>query len=122
MKVIIEYKPYKKMRYATVGDWYDKHGKQRIDVAITKSPITDFAISIHEQIERFFCELHSVSQKAVDDFDMNYVGFYSDDPGLDKKAPYHKQHLFATDIEREIVLKAGLSWEEHNKYLDEVCK
>jgi hypothetical protein len=44
------------------------------------------------------CIDRGVSFKAIDRFDMNFKG--DGEPGDDPRAPYYRQHQFATQIER----------------------
>ncbi len=95
MKINIEVIPHKKQRYDTKGDYF-KDGKNLV-IKISKSNFNDEWLTIiHEIAELALVLKRKISIKNIDKFDMFYRG---DDPGMDKKAPYHKEHLVANKIE-----------------------
>jgi hypothetical protein len=55
-------------------------------------------VLMHELTEMFLCIDRGVSFKAIDQFDVQFKG--TGEPGDDLKAPYHREHRFATRVER----------------------
>jgi hypothetical protein len=56
----------------------------------------------------FLCLDRGVSFKAIDRFDMKFKG--AGEPGDDPKAPYHREHRFATRIERLLARELRVDW------------
>jgi hypothetical protein len=50
---------------------------------------------------------------------MTHLG---EEPGDSSEAPYHKEHVFATKIERMIADELGVDWDVYEKHLDEVLQ
>lgn len=122
MKIIIETIRHEDQRYITVGDWFfEKDGTLRIKVSDMKNWKYEFLVAYHELIEVMLCKDRKISQKSVDSFDINFEkereqGKHGleDEPGDDPKAPYRKEHFFATNIERLTADELGVNWEKYN--------
>ena len=101
------------MRYDTVGDWvsYDK-----IIVADLKNPEYEFAVALHEMVEAFLCYRHGITAEQVDEFDMAWTG--DSEPGNDPSAPYHKEHLAATDVEIAVCKALGIDFDAYDDFLN----
>lgn len=71
-------------------------------------------IAVHELIEVLLCKAAGVTQEDVDKFDLNFEKKRKkgddSEPGDDPKAPYYKQHKFATKIERLLCKELGENW------------
>lgn len=126
-KVNVEIIPHKNQRYETVGDWFYNIGNNTLWIRI--SDLGDWRyhhlISIHEQIEALLCIKRGISEKEITLFDINYeakrVKGYIDfqgEPGDHPKAPYRKEHFFATSIERLIAAELEVDWEEYDKTIE----
>lgn len=81
-------------------------------------------MAIHELSEVLICHHRGVSQKAIDRFDIRFekdrkAGLHgkSDEPGDDSRAPYFREHCFATGIERLLAAVLEVDW---NKYAEAV--
>lgn len=121
----IQYKtiPHKSQRYETVGDYFeDKYmgGKDRVNFRVSSMKSEyEFLVFIHEAIEWFLSKKEGVDLKDIDAFDIEFEksrekGNY-DEPGDDKSAPYHDQHMFATKIERLLAKRLKVDWDEYDK-------
>lgn len=122
-KIIIEIVPHNDQRYATVGDWfYDKDGTIKIRVSNMGNWRYEAAVVVHELVEFLTCWSAGVKQEDVDDFDMEFEGRRElgdlSEPGDDPRAPYVRQHCFATGIERLLVSELGLAWREYEATID----
>lgn len=116
--------PHNQHRYPTVGDYYiDDVGILRIFVSDMKNEKYEFLVAIHEQIEEFLTRLRGVKEEDITEFDKKFEKDRKDgdfsEPGNDPKAPYFKEHQFATIIEKFIALELGVNWE---KYDETVCR
>jgi hypothetical protein len=124
MEIHIKSIPHGEQRYPTCGDWqFEANG----DLTIRVSKLSDWRrealIAVHELVEVLLCKNDGVTEQAVDEFDMEYeknraADDIDSEPGMDPKAPYHRQHRRADVIERSLAIDLGVDWE---KYADEIC-
>nr|WP_276978646.1 hypothetical protein [Ferrimicrobium acidiphilum] len=123
--VVIEEIPHKEQRYPTVGDWTPPTKAKR-PVKIRVSKMKDwrytFLVAFHELIEYQLCKQRGITDDEVVDFDVQFeaeraAGLHSKDaePGDDPRAPYKKEHQFATKKEREMAKELGVSWSAYEK-------
>jgi hypothetical protein len=118
MKFTVEVIPHVCQRYNTVGDWQFREDETLV---IRVSDLGDWrmelAIAIHELIETYLCKEAGVTEEMVDDFDLAWVDSRkpgdTSEPGDDPRAPYHKQHVAATRVERLVCLVLGVSWRKY---------
>lgn len=124
MKIIIQTIPHTAQAYETCGDWrFEKDGTLNIYVSDLKNEKMSFLIGMHEAIEAFLCKSNGVKQKDVDAFDIEFEKIrelYPDtignhEPGDMISAPYHKEHTFATIIEKMIAYELGVDWKSYDK-------
>ena len=116
MRITINKIPHAKQRYPTCGDWeffteFTPNDLLSISVSEEMGGDSCFLVAMHELIEVKLCMQHGVTQQQVDDFDMTFKG--DGEPGDDPAAPYHKEHLFATLMERKMAKAMGVNWDEH---------
>ena len=43
-----------------------------------------------------------------------------EEPGDDPRAPYHREHVYATNVERMLAYEMGVNWDEYGERLDEL--
>lgn len=123
MKIIIETIPHESQRYRTVGDWLvEKDGTRRIFVSDMGNEDYAFLVALHELIEQKLCEKRAISQRAVDNFDNQFElelesGQHGEEsePGDDPRAPYRREHFFATNIERLTADQLAVDWRDYDK-------
>ena len=74
---------------------------------------------MHEAIEAYLCKQAGISQVAVDRFDQAYERRRKpgddSEPGDDPKPPYHKEHMFASKVERMLANKLGVNWSAYDR-------
>lgn len=116
---------HKDQNYSTVGDYGRKKKDIWINVSDMKNTTYELAVAIHELIEQHLCEISHISIKKIDSFDKIYEQCredeiplpcgceIQDEPGNDKHAPYHSQHIFATYLERQFMDEA--SWQKYDE-------
>jgi len=111
---------HKDHRYDTVGDWFVDGDIQHFRVSKMNS-VYEFLVLIHEMIEWFLCKQHGISEESVTAFDLQFeerrkLGLEREDaePGDDRKAPYHKEHRFATKIEKLVARALRVSWKNYD--------
>ncbi len=118
MKITVRTIPHLAQRYDTVGDWLiDPEGNIDIYVSNTDSWKSELLVAVHEIIEAALCKDRGISEAEVTAFDVCHPEL--EDPGLDKRAPYHLEHLVATDIEHQLANELNVDWEAHNSLLYE---
>jgi hypothetical protein len=118
--IIIDTIPHSEQRYPTVGDWQiDKAGNLHITVPKMSDQRYEFLIGMHEAIEAYLAINAGVSPEAVDKFDGAYEAKRKagddSEPGDNPKAPYHREHVFATKIERLLAVKLGVNWSTYDR-------
>jgi hypothetical protein len=121
MKITIETIPHDQQRYSTVGNWIvEKDGTRHIFVSDMGNDDYAFLVGLHEMIEQRLCEKRKITQKQVDDFDKKFEADRAkgkhgedDEPGDDPKAPYRREHFFATNIEALTCDQLGVNWQKY---------
>lgn len=111
--------PHKYQRYDTAGDyWETEHGGWRLRVSQLPDWRMEAALLIHEMVEMFLAKARGIDWKTIDDFDITHLEL--DEPGDDRRAPYHREHRFATKIEKLLAKELGFNWTAYQHALDEV--
>lgn len=125
MNVTIQVIPHSKQRYPTVGDWFfDKRGNLTIRVSKLSDWRREMLVAFHELAEVLVCKHRKISQASVDRFDKQFEkdrakGKHGEDdePGDDRKAPYRKQHFFATNVEALLCDQLDVDWASYESEL-----
>ena len=122
---------HKEQRYNTTGDyWFDKNKTLQVRVSRMDNGRYEMLVLVHELIELILCHLRKIKFKDIDNFDINFEkerkkGLHNKYamPGGDKKAPYYKEHQFATKLEKLLAKKLEVNWKEYEKKRSELrCK
>lgn len=123
IKFDVETIHFSKHRYPTVGDYAtDAFGTVHIKVTEMQNWKYELAIAIHEAVEKYLCKAAGIKEEDIDAFDIQYEKTrlpddYSE-PGDRPEAPYHKQHLIATVVEKCFIETAGANWDEYEKAIN----
>lgn len=117
MNISIRTVPHKDQRYPTPGDFFEKDGVLCIRVSQELPEKEALLVALHELIEVTLCKDRGITEKQVDDFDMQFEkdresGRHSiaAEPGDHPDAPYRKEHFFATNLERLMAAELGVDW------------
>jgi hypothetical protein len=113
-------------KFEPVGDyWKNKDGSIDYRVSIFGDEYMQLAVILHEIIESFLCKKRGVSWEKVDAFDAQFEkdrlrGLHSKtaEPGNSPKAPYHREHLFATKLEKMFIKELGYKWDDYDKLVE----
>ncbi|MDE2104132.1 MAG: hypothetical protein KGL39_43240, partial [Patescibacteria group bacterium] len=104
----------------TAGDWRQLPNG---DLEITVSEMADrrhvLLVAVHELIEAILCEARGISEEAVTEFDL--IAIEADptaEPGDDPRAPYQREHCFATGIERLLAAALEVPWAGYENSID----
>lgn len=123
MDILVRTTPHESQRYPTVGDWQfpDDHSVMTVTVSEMNNEDYEFLVGIHEQIEAYLCHKRGISDEIVTAFDKVYeerrakgVIQYQGEPGDHPRAPYKKEHFFATTVERLIAAELGVDWGKYD--------
>jgi hypothetical protein len=87
----------------------------------------EFLIALHELIESKLCQERNISDRQIDEFDFAYeenreAGDIESEPGDSLQAPYHKEHVFASTIEKMMADQLGVDWNEYSQACIELTK
>jgi len=98
MRIIVDSIPHEQQRYDTDGDWQFIGDELVVRVSEDECDSQHFYLTaIHEIIEATLCRAHGITEESIDLFNMAHLN--SDDPGSLRDAPYHKEHMFALEVE-----------------------
>ncbi len=119
MRIIIETIPHDTQRYETCGDWKWDGDDLYVKVSDTGNDDHALLVGVHEIIEAYLCKKHGIDEAAVTAFDMAFEASRPEDddsePGDDFEAPYHHEHMMASDIEKYVAEVIHADWSEYEK-------
>ena len=124
MNIIIKRIPQKKFRPGIVGCdwWFDKNGNLQVRISDKLKGWRKVAcIGLHEAVEAILCRHNGVSHLAVDRFDVRYEKRHPTkkiEAGDHPKAPYRREHCFATAVERMVAAELEVNWPEYDQDLE----
>lgn len=79
-------------------------------------------VAFHELAEVLICQQRGISQDAVDKFDKEFEANREpgneDEPGDDPKAPYRKEHFFATNVEALLSAELNVNFQEYEREVE----
>jgi hypothetical protein len=110
--------PHRWQVYPTVGNWaWAEDGFLVIFVSEMGNPDYEFLVGIHEQTEAWLCQKRGIAEDDVTAFDLQFerereLFLHSPEaePGDDPRAPYRREHMFATCIEQQLAKELGVNW------------
>jgi hypothetical protein len=120
MEIVIMTIPHKEQRYETVGDyWKGLGGSTQIRVSDMDNADYEFLVALHELVEQKLCEKRGIKEEDITAFDIEFENNRAEDddsePGDDPMAPYKKEHLFATGIEKLVAAELGIDWKTYDE-------
>jgi hypothetical protein len=117
--------PYKKMRYPTVGDYFDDDSGTHIVVADMQNEDYEFLVILHELVEQYLCRKRGIKEEDISAFDIefekNRTNGY-DEPGDSPDAPYKREHVISSIVERLIAYELNVDWTTYNNKIIEICE
>ena len=125
-KIVIKAIDHSSHRYETVGDYYEDdltffNEKWQFRVSKTNADY-EFLVTIHELVEWYLTQKKGLREEEIYAFDVAFEAKRkkgnTDEPGHDKTAPYHKEHVFAEKIEKLIAKELGVNWKKYDKILN----
>lgn len=113
-EIRIRFIPQAEQRYDTCGDWlWDDDDVLHILISQMPDARHQQLVAVHELAECLVCNVDGVTQEQVDAFDMG-PGADLDEPGNSQEAPYHHQHMLATEIEKRLAAAMHVDWDEYD--------
>jgi hypothetical protein len=124
--------PHLDQRYDTFADWEVTGIGEKLTITVSQLPNWryEYLSAIHELLEATLCLHHGITQKQVDEFDIDYEKRrvagkefaacgcrITDDPGSDIHCPYRLAHTYATGVEYGLAYLLGVDAAEY----DTVC-
>lgn len=105
--------PHSQQRYPTLGDYYTAaDGSVFIKVSRLGNWRYEFLIGLHELIEEAVTRSRGIAEPEIKAFDEAHPEL--DDPGMDPRAPYHREHVLATAIEMLVAQELGVDWAKYD--------
>lgn len=122
ISIICHTTAHENQRYPTLGDWFEQGEALQIRASRVGNHDYETLILLHELVEALLCRKRGISDADVDAFDMDFEDNRSmgdkSEPGNSAKAPYYKEHQFATCIERLMAHELGVDWNDYERDLD----
>ena len=123
LQYILKVIPHSWQDYPTIGNYfYIKGGTIVIFCSDMKNNDYHQLIFAHEMFEVALVIKRKINIKEIDKFDINFEkerekGLHGkdDEPGDNKSAPYHKEHVFATKLEKLLAKEMDVNWEDYSK-------
>ena len=130
-RIRIEFIDHEQQSYSTSGDWKFLPSQEDPDMLVVYvSSMGDLdmqlCVAIHELIEARLCMKDKIKESDVTDFDIAYEekrprDDYSE-PGNDPDAPYHEQHLVATEVEEKVADALEVNWRLYAEKINQLSK
>lgn len=121
MKASIETIPHHHQTYETVGWWGfgKRSGNLQVFVSDMGNEDYEFLVALHELVEAWLCRKRGISDEEITAFDIDFENTRmpgnTDEPGDHENAPYKREHLFATGIEKLMAAELGIDWSRYDK-------
>lgn len=129
LHIYIDTIPHREQRYPTVGDYWRPmlcgyKGLHRLEVRVSDMQNEDyeFLVAIHELIEEHLTRKRGITEGEITAYDVQYEAARTSEsiaePGDNPDAPYHKEHVFATKIERLLADELGVDWDTYDSIVE----
>lgn len=114
--ITVDVIPHLEQAYNTTGDWRWREGTLKVFVSNLGHPHFNTLVAAHEIVEALLCAAHGVSEESVTSFDVGHPEL--DEPGDDPRAPYHREHMLASAVERTLAQALGVDWDAYTDAFD----
>src|ERR1035437_6759679 len=106
--------PHKLQKYDTAGDYEESEGVWVTSISEMEDWRYEALVALHEFVEMVLTKNNGVDWALIDDFDKTGDGKNHPDPGMLKSAPYHNEHMLATQLEKKFAKMLGVDFEEYD--------
>ena len=122
MKIEMNIKPFNKLRWKTLGDYYyvKKTDTVVIEAADTGNFVFNMLILQHELNEYMLTTAKGIKESDIKAFDEAHPN--DDDPGLLTGAPYMAQHAICDAFDRILLSHLGMSYKQYDTACNKVWK
>jgi len=124
VNVTIKVIDHSEQRYETCGDWQFTNDGLLITVSRLGNFRQEMCVAVHELCEVLMCMHNGISQHDVDKFDIEYEENRKEgdtsEPGDSPLAPYNRQHIVATVIERTLAHELDIDWMEYEETINKL--
>ena len=114
--------PDSAQRYSTVADYHVERDREVVSVSDMGDWRYEMLTAIHELVELSLCRHRGIGDDVIDAYDIKFNKGRAEgdasEPGDREDAPYHKEHAFASFIERELARELGVDWDAYSKASD----
>jgi hypothetical protein len=118
--------PQLAQRYETAGDYWQDHplpsAPWQFRVSVMENPDYEFLVLIHELTEWYLTQRRGIEEPTIAAFDQAFEERrkrrevdQDAEPGDDPTAPYHREHVFATRVEKLVAEELGADWETYDR-------
>ncbi len=123
MQIHIETIPHDMQRYPTVGDYWQEDGAEQVRISQMKDWRYEILVTVHELIEMAITRHRAISEADITAFDVAFEkareqGLVHGEPGDQPDAPYRREHVFATNLERLLAAELDVDWAEYDEYVN----
>ena len=118
MNIKVNVIPHNEQRYDTCGDWQFIGDDLVISVSKLENSDLESLVALHEIVEALLCRANLIKDEEVTAWDKAHTDHPS--PGDIPNAPYYREHLIATIIERIIADEIGINWDFYEWVLEEL--
>lgn len=125
LHIYIDTIAHSEQRYETVGDYWrpalPAGSIERTEIRVSQmdNEKYELLVAIHEMIEEHLTRERGVTEAEITAYDVQYEASRTseslEEPGDNPDAPYHKEHVLATEIERFIAAKLGVNWIDYER-------
>jgi len=115
--------PHHQQAYNTIGNyWEDPPGSGHWEIRVSDVGSWQMAllVCIHEIIELAQTENDGIPEPAISAFDKKFEASNpppDSEPGDQIDAPYHRQHVMAENLERQLAWALKINWNEYDSHL-----
>lgn len=114
-RISVNIRPHTSQHYDTAGDYQELKDAWVIRLSELSDWRYEGLVLVHELVEMLLTKANGVSWDDITKFDIESG---HPDPGTLPEAPYHKEHVFATKIEKMLAKELGVNWKDYNNELD----
>jgi|ERR1041385_5234542 hypothetical protein len=123
-KIVIQTIPHAEQRHDSPRDCWLNGDTLELRVSQLQDELYETALAVHALMESLLVLAHGVDMERVDEWKRGYAEFRStslvhlpEDAGDHPAAPYHHEHVFARNRERDFLHEAGGNWLDYERAL-----
>lgn len=111
--------PHEAQSYPTVGNYQETHSHVIFTISNMGNDDYEALVLLHELVEYLLVKKRGISLADIDKFDIAFEAQRQEgddrEPGWEKDAPYHREHVFAESLERLMAAELGVDWDKYDR-------